>query len=394
MKLSKAVRTCFAAIILSLLMFTPALTLLSPTATYSVQENRRLAQKPVFSLSALWDGSYFSGWETWFSDHIAGRGQLLRAHTALELLRGRACVNGVAVADTVLLPGNEGWGSMDRDFDAEAAAMASSLAPLAQQVQRYGGSFLYVGVPEQRSVFRNRYPAGVRSCSDYLDAIRTSFAAAMEEAGVPLLLLNDLYEEQDGLTDLYSATDHHYTIPGAYRTYQAICTALRAEGWTFPEVTDEHIRFTQLERPFLGTYSRKLYGLSPVSGSAWTYETDLTVPFTRKDNGQEVAAQVFSLPEDPKEAVSYTLYMGGDIAETVIDTGRDDLPSILIVGDSFTNALESIAYLSFGQMRSLDFRYYTEMTLSDYIALHQPDIVLIVRDDTSFLYAEGNGALQ
>ena len=68
----------------------------------------------------------------------------------------------------------------------------------------------------------------------------------------------------------------------------------------------------------------------------------------------------------------YTAYMGGDIGETVIDTGRDELPNILIYGDSFTNPLECLMYYSFNEMHSIDLRYYKDMTLEDYIRLYQP----------------------
>ncbi len=380
--------------ILGTLLLVPLLTFLEPDYSYSVQENRALAERPTLSAASLWDGSYFSDWESYFSDHVAGRSAWLKLYTALELLRGKASVNGVVLADGVLLPSNEGWGSMDRDFAAEAQTMAESLKPLCEQVQRYGGSFLYVGVPEQRSVYRNAYPASVDSCSDYLDAIEQSFSSAMQQAEVPLLLLREVYQEAEDLQQLYSTVDHHYTLKGAYTAYLAICDALTAEGWEIPVVTEDAIRFRALDNAFLGTYNRKLYGLSPVSGTAYVYETALQVPFTRTDNGESMPASVMNLPENGEQSVSYNLYMGGDVAETVIDTGRDELPSILIVGDSFTNALESIAYLSFNELRSLDFRYYTEMSLSEYIARYQPDIVLVLRDDTSYLYREGNGALQ
>lgn len=84
--------------------------------------------------------------------------------------------------------------------------------------------------------------------------------------------------------------------------------------------------------------------------------------------------------------------MGGDIGETVIRTGRDDLPSILVFGDSFTNPLEGLLYASCDEFRSLDFRHYDAMTLYEYIDLYQPDIVIAVRDNMSYNQFEDNGA--
>ena len=67
-------------------------------------------------------------------------------------------------------------------------------------------------------------------------------------------------------------------------------------------------------------------------------------------------------------------------------------PNVLIYGDSFTNALETLLYASFNEMRALDLRHYTGMKLSEYIEKYRPDVVICVRDDSSFLMTGGNGA--
>ena len=81
--------------------------------------------------------------------------------------------------------------------------------------------------------------------------------------------------------------------------------------------------------------------------------------------------------------------MGGDIGLTEIDTGREELPSILIYGDSFTNAVECIAYYSFDKMYSIDQRHYTESTLEEFIAQHQPEIVVCIKDYEGLMYYTG-----
>ena len=93
------------------------------------------------------------------------------------------------------------------------------------------------------------------------------------------------------------------------------------------------------------------------------------------------------------EPVLYNLYMGGDVAETILDTQRPELPSCLIYGDSFTNAVECLAYYSFDQTRSLDLRHYSEMPLTEYIEQYQPEVVLCIRDYESLLSRDANGNL-
>lgn len=388
--------------VLAVLFLVPLTTLLSilpsspltPTAGYSVWENRTMADAPELTAESFWDGSYFSGWEDLLSDRFYGRDRWMELYTAYQMARQSASVNNVVITGETLLPQNDIPDYAGRDLTEEAEFMASELQAIDEQVSAYGGTMLYVGVPEQRSMLRDCYPNYQEKNGEYLQAVEDSFAAAMEAHDVPLLLMRPRLEGREDLLKLYSTVDHHYTLLGAYETYRAVCDVLTEAGWDFPVVTEDHITFTQLPNPYLGTYNRKLYGLSPVMEKLWVMESDLAVPFTRTDNGEAVEAEVQDLPDGTWQYVYYNLYMGGDKAETVIDTGRDDLPSVLIWGDSFSNAFETIAWMSFDEMRSVDLRYYEEMTLSEYIAAYQPDIVLCIRDDLNYLSTLGNGTVR
>ena len=117
------------------------------------------------------------------------------------------------------------------------------------------------------------------------------------------------------------------------------------------------------------------------------------VPFPRSDGGEESRSSVYALPYNPWDQLTYNLYMGGDLTESFIDTHRPELPSVLIYGDSFTNAMECVLYLSFGKMYSLDMRHYEGMSLTDYIQMVKPDVVLCVRDTYTLLDPSDNGGV-
>ena len=151
------------------------------------------------------------------------------------------------------------------------------------------------------------------------------------------------------------------------------------------------VRTEPLPNPFLGSRNRKLSGLWPSGDRLEIGYTD--VPFRRWDNGKEVEASLYDLPSSPEEAVTYEVYMGGDIGETILRTDRPELPSALIFGDSFTNALETMLYASFDETRSLDLRYYDAMTLRAYLDSYRPEVVIYVRDETTYFSYEGNGAV-
>ena len=90
---------------------------------------------------------------------------------------------------------------------------------------------------------------------------------------------------------------------------------------------------------------------------------------------------------------TYNLYMGGDFAETVLETNRPHLPDALIFGDSFSNALETLLYTAFDETHILDLRHYKEQSLKDYLANYRPDIVICIQNDTFYYTKGGNSAV-
>ena len=142
----------------------------------------------------------------------------------------------------------------------------------------------------------------------------------------------------------------------------------------------------------MGSRGRKIFGLENCGEHLTIGLPKDPIPFTRADNGTETAATVYAMPATGTEDVLYSLYMGGDVGETVIETNRPGLPSILIYGDSFTNPVECLAYYSFDEMRSIDLRHYKDRTLADYIQTYQPDIVVGIRDYEALLSTDFNGS--
>lgn len=153
-------------------------------------------------------------------------------------------------------------------------------------------------------------------------------------------------------------------------------------GLEFPILDREDVCFETLPNKYLGSRERKLLNVVTRDEQLIVAYPRQDVAFTRTDNGLASPPSVYAIPTTQEEYLTYNLYMGGDIANTVIDTHREDLPSILIYGDSFTNAVECMAYLSYDEMHSLE----------DYIRELQPEVVVCIRDFEVLLSPNGNGA--
>lgn len=370
-----------------------SITLMQPKTSWSYYENRTLAQPAELSVETVLDGTFPSSVEPALQDHAAGRNTLMQlsAWTDLHLFH-RPVVNQVVPADGMLL----GWNPYETPnpaaITAQAEHMAEELARLRDVVEAYGGYFCYTAVPGQYAYYSESYPDFLNNREAYTALEVPALTQAMAKRGMDLLDMGAVLDTAGNPIEYYSTADYHYQFGGAYLTYRAILERLNTELDTELAILDGHsLTVETLPNPYLGSRGRKLFGLEDCGERLTIGLPKDPVLFTRFDNGRETAPMVYALPATGAEEVLYSLYMGGDIGDTVIQTHRPELPSILIYGDSFTNPVECLAYYSFDEMRSLDLRHYREMSLADYIRLYQPDIVVGIRDYEALLSTDYNG---
>ncbi len=393
--MKKTQNIIITALFVAILCFVPVLSAALPREAVSAYENRELATFPVFSAKSLFDGSFVAGVEDYLIDHIAGREKMLEAYVRLNRdALGKPVVNDVYESDEGTL--------LDRikydhyDADAVAYRMAQQLGELTDLdalVSSYGGEFIFCGVSEQRRDRYDQYPDYLFPGTDTIDNAERLLYEGFAQAGVTAINMYDVFAQHGGQDGYYSRLDHHYTFEGARLTYETILDAVNADRAAHGEpaltvLREDDLVFHELDEPYFGSYSRKIFNLQSTQETLVWAEPREPVPFTRTDDGAPVAPTVFT----PREGyASFGSYMDGDVGETVIETGRDDLPTVLIFGDSFTNPVETLLYYSFDEMRALDLRHYEEMTLFEYIELHRPDYVIALRDRMQYNQAVGNG---
>ena len=369
-------------------------TLVRPKSGWSYYENRNLARPAELSVETVLDGTFPASVEPVLQDHAAGRNTLMKLSAWADLhLFHRPVVNEVVPSEGMLLGFNAYETPDPAVIDNQAQAMAGQLAQLRDVVEGYGGHFYYVAVPGQYTYFSDSYPDFLNSREAYTALEIPAFTQAMEEQGVNLLDMGPVLDQLGKPKEYYSLADYHYQFEGAYVTYRTILEEINRDlGLDLTILDGDSLTVETLPNPYLGSRGRKIFGLENCGEHLTIGLPKDPIPFTRADNGTETAASVYAMPATDTEDVLYSLYMGGDVGETVIETGRPDLPSILIYGDSFTNPVECLAYYSFDEMRSIDLRHYKDMTLADYIQAYQPDIVVGIRDYEALLSTDFNGS--
>lgn len=380
----------FSAVIILLLIAT--LSLGGKKTSY--YENRALSKLQTPETEDVMDGSFFTDLESFLSDHSAFREELLEFNTDLDLsVFKRPVVNDVVVGDDILV-GYNSFDCNERDLSEKSIAdFRKNLSVVKSACDEVGAPYYYVGFPEQHTFYPDKYPWYMNNLSDFEDREAEILNEIMPLYGISFI---DLREELTGedVRDIYSSkTDNHLSMRGAFEAYRIILERIN-EDWdeSFRILDEDDVEFVRLANPYLGSMERKLMNRIDIDESLYYLEFDREVPYTRYDAGNAIAPFTFNFPDNVRETVSYTFYMGGDISECLMDTERKGMPDILIYGDSFTNNLECVLYACCGKMYSLDLRYY-KGNVSDFILENEPDYVICARSFSTLLQAYANGGI-
>lgn len=382
----------FIIMFLGIIFTMPVLTKLQKNENISQFENRRLAAVPVATRETLISGKYFGQWDTYLADHIFYRNKWIKAYTYMNMyIMDKAKINNVVIGkDGYLLP----FYSYNTKYDAAAHKKkieieATQIADLQKRIQKYGGSFYFIGIPEQSSYNKDKYPDYFYNNKELTENAEKFMFSSLDSQGVPYIDMNKVYRS-NMQKQYYSKTDHHYNFEGAYTAYQEILKRLIKDGRLQSSINKEEFDIETLPNPFVGSRNRQIYNLYPTDDKVQLAIPKEKLAYEKYTNGK-LDPKFYYYNANSQVPVNYGVYMGGDWAETIIKTSNHNLPKLLIFGDSFTNALEPLLYGHFSETRILDLRHYKDMSLNEYIDKYKPDVVIMVRDDLSYAGLTGNG---
>lgn len=369
------------------------INLLGTAETRSELENRALAEAPEMTEESIADGSFFAGLEKYLLDHSAAREDFVRINTLIDIFAVRRPVlNNVVIRDNVLLP-YLGYDEVDAgEIPRMADEITENLSEVSGAAESYGGHYYYVAAPTQFVSHEEDYPWYLDNRKAYTDEMLKVLKKKLSQAGVAFIDANEKFKA-DGNPSIYSSrVDNHYSIYGAFVTYCSIIERIN-EDWDagLKELSFLDFDITEVPYKYVGSWERSLMNLKDLDECLFRLDLKEPVDFKITINGKPTATKVYYDPDPGKETVEYNYYMGGDNAETWIQTERPELPNVLIYGDSFTNPVECIIYNSFNEMRSIDMRHYEGGTVSDYILEHKPDYVLFIRNYEGLLLTNTNG---
>ncbi len=304
-----------------------------PDRTFSPVENRNLAQLPAFSWSALVDGSYTSKLEKYLEDQFPLRDGWMGLKTRYEYLLGKREFHGVYLCGDMLIHKIEDSGRAEQN--------AGYLRKLTEKTEVP----VYVGlIPTAAEVYRDSLPAG----SENFDQ-----AAYLEQVGegLPDAVWVDL---AGALADhagerIFYRTDHHWTSLGAYYGYRAL---LEAMGETpAPLGTAETV-----SEDFYGTLysSSGVHWIAPDTIERYISGENVTVENFEK--GEMHGLYVDSFLEEKDK---YASFLGGNTPLYIVrNPEAASREKLLVVRDSYSDALAPFLSQQFAEVHLLDLRYY------------------------------------
>ena len=179
-------------------------------------------------------------------------------------------------------------------------------------------------------------------------------------------------------------TDHHWNYEGAYQGYRDVA---RMMGIPEEELLIP-LEIQTVEQPLIGTKANSA-GTDLMNEKFHVYRFDLPAMTTIVNGREEPYGTTFESYLGKTQGLSYAAFYGFDEGEVIFDTGREDKGNVLVLGNSYDNALLRPLAAHFGRVHAVDLRYYAsdmgqEFDFDTYLAEHEIDRVLLIGDNSYF----------
>ena len=323
--------------------------LLFPQKKISEQENRMLRTWEMPSWQTLFGGSFSDAVGTVTRDQFPMREHWISVKARCEQILGKRENNRI-------LLGKDGY-LMARNEYVDLSVAQENLGAVEKFTEASEFPVVRCWIPRSADVMSRWLPPPYPS-----DAARRMYQLL---DGTPLHLLQAAAE--DG-RQIYYRTDHHLTTEGAYLLYCHLGETLGYE----PKERDFFTRQTVSE-DFFGSADSTVGGIAPRADAIELYRYDGDAHFLVTDGETgEVREGLYEWSALEKKD-QYGIFLGGNFAHlSVSDPTSPDKPRLLLIKDSFANALAPFLAIHF-DLEIIDLRY-----TSSEIFLEECDRALIL----------------
>lgn len=369
-------------------------SILQEDREFSEMENRNLQQFPEFSYETLKSGDFTKNFETYMSDQVFLKDELVSVKTVSDMAFMKPKQNDVYLGDDgfYLKEYRENTEQIDKNIGC-LNRFADSLP------EDVSVSFLLA--PNAVSVLSEKVPS-VNLNDDQAEAAKHIEETISDRINFVCPL--DAMKSAENKDELYYRTDHHWTTAGAEFGFDAL---MKRMGEEVPEC---NYRIEEV-KDFYGTmYSQAPYSFAKSDTIRLPVQenNEITVRYTepagdhtapkacKEIDGVQTKSGLFA---DELKAVKdkYAAFMGGNFTRLEIEAeGAADDESVLILKDSYCNSMMPFFCSKYKHITMCDLRYFGmgTQTVSEYIAEHNIRKVIYVynidfiNSDNSFVWLE------
>lgn len=315
-------------------------SLLDQNLSVSFSERRTLAQKPVFTTSHFWDGSYFESWNSYLSDHFPFRDWFREKKTRVssQIYRMKIHHNAYVTDEAI--------------YELESSLSLESLTYFTNQLKKVESAYFshrpvyYAIVPDKNYYFEGKIPK-----LDYeklYREVRKQLPANFQEID----LRNSLNLES------YYRTDLHWRQDALKDVVRKIQNEMGLSPSSFPTASKRY-------QPFYGSYYSKGGGM--VSPDELVYLTSDTIRSTNVYDAEKKRNRSVYEEEDLTHVDSYDIYLGGATPLLVLENPESTSNrELLLFRDSFGSSLAPLLIDQYQKITMIDLRYMHPSLLKEY----------------------------
>ena len=346
----------------------------SPSRDFSEQENRYLAQFKAPTLATLRSGEFMEDFEDYVVDQFPLRDGWIQLKALSERALGKQENNGVYFGTD----GQTLFAQFTAISQEELAQRVGYVNSLADNVDV---PVYFSLIPDKTFVLSGLLPDNAPNVDD-----GSTIAGAMGLCGDNVNYI-DLRGDLTGPTVFYR-TDHHWTTMGAQRAWQALMDGMGAahQAENPDGLSYQALSYTEVSDSFYGTtYSS--------SGAGWVRPDSIhiLVPEGGPDGNITVTGYPEGLPvesslyHEDKLAVKdkYAFFLGGNQPLCVIQNPDAEGGRLLVIRDSYSDALAPFLALSFQEVHLFDPRYFN-LSIRQYVEANGIDQVLVLYAASNF----------
>lgn len=400
-----------------------------PRSTFSELEKRELAKFPTLTTEKLLNGSFTSEVSSWFSDSEPFRDRFMwlsmqvkdhiRLNTGEENVTFHAAESSPEIPETpdpepveeLIVPENpeepynyENHVTADENAKiANAGIIIVGSGDKVRALMAYGGSARgCTGYAKAANLYKDSFPTVnvycmvIPTAAEYYCPEKVKNRTRPQRPTIENVFRHlspdvkpvDIYETlgEHADEDIYLRTDHHWAPLGAFYAAQKFA---EVAGVPFHPLSDYD---RKVVHGFVGNmygYSQDISVKNAPEDFVYYVPRDVTYTTTYTDYAIDEDYRVIGMGRPHKgvffhrykdgSGAAYCTFMGSDTRITRVETSTHNGRRVLILKDSFGNAIPGYLFYSFEQVHVIDSRYFTK-NMVEYVRNNQITDILFANN--------------